>query len=83
MEEGEFNGSVCRVYTFHVDEEQVRVYMYGDRLLGFEAITDGVRYVFYVDAISTDVPAEKTALPADYKKVLLARFVSELSNYYM
>ena len=79
---GEFNGSPCTVFTFYEEDNgRTYVYMYGNKLLGFENATSyGVSDVTYITSISSTVPSDKTAPPKDYRRVLMVVFMSEMAN---
>ena len=78
---GEFNGQQCIIYTFNSDNGSREViYMNGNRLLGFEEISAGGTSTTIIDSITADVPADKSAPPKDYKRVLMLTFMREMEG---
>lgn len=64
-----YNGSVCKVYQ--MDDPSggtAKAYMNGDRLVRFASYSDeGYSSVMDIYSISSSVPADRSAPPADYK----------------
>lgn len=84
VEIGEFNGQPCRIYTFITESGgKTIVYMNGNRLLGFADVSSFGTSTTTISSITANVPADKSAPPKDYKKVLMMRFMQELGDVFM
>lgn len=64
------SGVLCKVYHIKDDSGEMRVYMNGNELIRFASYSENGRFLSAtdVDNISQNVPAEKSAPPAEYKR---------------
>lgn len=65
-----YEGHNCQVYHFEAEDgTKTLVYLDGEKLISLVDVdVDGeIISTWYVDVITTDIPEEKTAPPADYK----------------
>ena len=64
-----YNGRTCQVYHFKVDSGESRVYMDGTKLVRLASYDTNGKFITSTDitAITSTVPAEKSAPPTSYK----------------
>lgn len=79
--DGELNGTKCKIYTFNKESgSRTVIYMNGNKLLALETVSGNSRSVNYFTTVSATVPADKSAPPADYTKVGIFKFMTEMGD---
>lgn len=79
--DGEYAGQSCKIYSFNKSTgNRTVVYMNGNKLLGFEDVSSSGTASTTITSITANVPAEKCAPPANYKKANMISFMNAMKD---